>query len=107
MVKVSVALDFSKVFYTIDHQLPWSKLSCDGFDNPSTISSKTFLGELINNFFNPNAGGAASVNFRPLLFVIYTTDLLKDIAGYSDNSAILHHVHSDGVLEEWINNDLR
>ena len=87
-VTVLVLLDFSKAFDTITHDLICAKLKFYGFCETSILLMKSYLLNRkqkikCNNNFSPycniNSGVPQGSILGPLLFILYTADILMSI----------------------------
>lgn len=118
LVSVLVLLDYSKAFDTINHSLICSKLKYFGFDNLSVMLIKSYLhGRLqkisVNNVSSSSidilSGVPQGSILGPLLFIIYTADILKSInmckvQAYADDTQLYFqfdvndHIHAVDVI---------
>lgn len=121
-VTVLVLLDFSKAFDTINHKLICAKLKFYGFCETSVSLMKSYLLNRkqkikCNNNFSPycniNSGVPQGSILGPLLFILYTADILMSInyckvQAYADDSQLYYSFLVNEVLhaEHLINNDL-
>lgn len=105
LVSVLVLLDFSKAFDTINHKLICAKLKFYGF-LPSAVSLITsYLSDrsqkiVVNNISSTNLNIMSGVPqgsiLGPLLFIIYTTELINSISdckvqAYADDTVLYKH----------------
>lgn len=121
-VSVLVLLDFSKAFDTINHKLICSKLKYYGFDYDSVAFIKSYLTDRqqqirinnkISDLANIEAGVPQGSVIGPLLFILYTADILKSIRfskvqAYADDSQIYFSFPAESmvVAQDSINSDL-
>lgn len=121
-VSVLVLLDFSKAFDTINHKLICSKLKYYGFDYDSVAFIKSYLTNRqqqirIHNrssdLANIEAGVPQGSVIGPLLFILYTADILKcirfsKVQAYADDSQIYFSFSIENIIaaQDCINSDL-
>lgn len=105
LVSVLVLLDFSKAFDTINHKLICAKLKFYGFDQSSVAMISSYLEGRsqkisVNNKFSTNLNILSGVPqgsiLGPLLFIIYTADILCSISNckvqaYADDTVLYSH----------------
>lgn len=119
---VLIALDFSKAFDTIDHDLMCAKLHFYGFDETSLSLFHCYLTQrsqrvkILNTLSEQGkvcSGVPQGSILGPLLFIIYTADISNtiqhsNIQAYADDTQILHHFELTNVAEasEKINKEL-
>ena len=121
-VSVLVVLDFSKAFDTINHKLMCSKLKYYGFNFDSVDFIKSYLTNRqqqirihnkASNLANIEAGVPQGSVIGPLLFILYTADILKGIRysrvqAYADDSQIYYSFLTENLIaaEDCISSDL-
>lgn len=120
---VLVLLDFSKAFDTISHDVICSKLKYYGFDLQSCNLINVYLtGRLQKVFCNDTYSSALDILsgvpqgsiLGPLLFIVYTADILKAIQNctvqaYADDTQVYIHFNHDDYLHatDLVNADLQ
>ena len=117
---VSVSLDYSKAFDTIDHGLLCAKLFFYGFDENAVAFFKSYLcnrrqSVSVNNFVSPtqliSSGIPQGSILGPLLFIIYTADIFNQInhshlQSYADDTQLLYDFNpSDAAIANTLLND--
>lgn len=109
LVSVLVLLDFSKAFDTINHKLICTKLKYYGFLPPAISLLTSYLSDrsqkvVVNNVSSLNLSIMSGVPqgsiLGPLLFIIYTTELLNSLShckvqAYADDTVIYKHFSID------------
>lgn len=121
-VTAVVLLDFSKAFDTISHELMCAKLKYYGFDHKSIAFFNSYLNNryqkvLFNNSTSPPlkvlSGVPQGSVLGPLLFSIYTTDILNtvencSIQAYADDTQVYNsfHFRDSLVAQHNLNSDL-
>lgn len=119
---VLVALDFSKAFDTIDHDLLEAKLLYYGLDVPSLTFFHSYLNGRTQKVRIGNNSSSSKVVcsgvpqgsiLGPLLFLIYTADMFKcvkncHIQAYADDTQIVFNFDHSDILNAsmLINSDL-
>lgn len=122
LVTVLVLLDYSKAFDTINHSLTCSKLKYYGFCETSILLMKSYLtnrkqkiksNNNFSSYYNVNSGVPQGSILGPLLFILYTADILKSInsckvQAYADDSQLYFSFSVDQIIQaqQLINNDL-
>lgn len=120
---VLVLLDYSRAFDTINHRLMCSKLKYFGFDDQSFNLINSYLGSrkqkiFSNNSFSDEANIISGVPqgsiLGPLLFLIYTSDILRalnycNVQAYADDTQIYYPFDYTNFLQaaEHMNSDLK
>lgn len=123
MNSVLVTLDFSKAFDTVNHELLVTKLHYYGFGERSYMLINSYLTNRHQSIFCYNKFSDKSVItsgvpqgsvLGPLLFLIYTSDLLKSLAfckvqAFADDTQIYICFDTDDYkeIEYCINEDLK
>ena len=123
MNTILVLLDFSKAFDTVNHDLLLAKLQYYGYSNESCMLIKSYLTNRFqsvccNNTFSDRAAIASGVPqgsiLGPLLFLIYTSDLLKSlnfckIQAFADDTQIYICFDTEDFkeIEFCVNEDLK
>lgn len=121
-VTALVLLDFSKAFDTIDHRLLCSKLKYYGFDSCAIGLMSSYLRDRSQKIVvNGISSGTASILsgvpqgsiLGPLLFIIYTTDILNSVrkcgvVAYADDTQLYYpfRISSVNEAELVLNNEL-
>lgn len=120
---ILVLLDFSKAFDTISHGVICSKLKYYGFDEQSCYlinsyltgrSQKVFCNDTYSPAVDILSGVPQGSILGPLLFIIYTSDILKSIENctvqaYADDTQVYLHFNHSNYLQatDLINADLQ
>ena len=111
-VSVLVLLDFSKAFDTINHRLLCSKLRFYGFSHDAVSLIESYLSDRYQTirFNNTSSANSAILSgvpqgsiLGPLLFIIYTIDILQSVekcsvAAYADDTQIYYHFQNAEFL---------
>ena len=93
-----ILLDFSKAFDTINHAFLVSKLKYYGFSEGSYLLINSYLSNRHQNFFSDNKYSEQAdirsvvpqgLILGPLLFLIYTSDILKPLTYCKVSTSIL------------------
>ena len=112
-----VLLDFSKAFDTLDHKLLLSKLHYYGFDKDSVDLISSFLNnrsqkivvdQAHSNTINILSGVPQGSILSPLLFIIYTAEILKSTqfcqsAAYADDTQLYFSFNMPDCLQAALN----
>ena len=110
---ILVLLDFSKAFDTISHEVICSKLKYFGFDEQSCHlinsylagrSQKVFCNDTYSPAVDILSGVPQGSILGPLLFIIYTSDILKSIESctvqaYADDIQVYLHFNHNNYLQ--------
>ncbi len=122
LVTVLVLLDYFKAFDKINHKLLCSKLKYFGLSSSAVLILESFLsgrhqcvkmGDYVSNFKSISAGVPQGSILGPLLFLIYTSDLLVStnycsIQAYADDTQLSYSFpYSDIVdAQKRVNSDI-
>lgn len=117
-----VLLDYSKAFDTINHELLCAKLKFYGFDEPALFliwnyflrrSQKILNNGAYSSSLDILSGVPQGSILGPLLFIVYTSDILKKIdyckvQAFADDTQLYASFHTENlkVTENIINNEL-
>lgn len=123
MATVLVSLDYSKAFDTIDHDLMCAKLNYFGFDLTSIKFFQSYLHQRHQKVVVSNKMSSAALIISgvpqgsilgPLLFIIYTSDVFKNVQysqlqSYADDTQLLYHFNPNDtdIVNREINHDLK
>lgn len=122
MVTVLVLLDYSKAFDKIDHDLMCAKSHYYGFDQTAIKFIKSYLQNRrqivrVSDTHSSSAFLSTGVPqgsiLGPLLFVLYTTDILNQISisyhAYADDTQLYHSFNKEdlSIAQNEINNNLK
>lgn len=123
MNSILILLDFSKAFDTINHALLVSKLKYYGFHDDSFLLIKSYLFNRFQKVFSDN-NYSEQANIRsgvpqgsilgPLLFLIYTSDILRSlkhcrVQAFADDTQIYCCFDAEDYadVDLYINQDLK
>lgn len=112
LMSVLVLLDFSKAFDTINHKLICAKLKYYGLDNCSLSLITSYLSDrsqkiCVNNTFSSSINICSGVPqgsiLGPLLFIIYTSDILTSVSSckvqaYADDMQLYLHFNVNNYI---------
>lgn len=117
MISILVLLDFSKAFDTINHSLLISKLKYYGFLHGSSLLLNSYLSNRFQKIFSDNkyseqveilSGVPQGSILGPLLFLIYTSDILKSlqyckVQAFADDTQLYCCFDPEDYMETEIN----
>ncbi|VEN64491.1 unnamed protein product [Callosobruchus maculatus] len=117
-----VLLDFTKAFDTVNHKLLTAKLQFYGFDTTSVKFFENYLAGRsqcvvvncqMSQYINVATGVPQGSILGPLLFLIYTMDMCKNISNcschqYADDTQLYYSFKKDQIADaqDIINNEL-
>ena len=117
LLPISIFLDLSKAFDTIDHNILVSKLSYYGFNNKSTDLIKNYLhartqyvsyDNTSSKFQKLSTGVPQGSVLGPLLFLIYINDIsnassLFRVLSYADDTTLTSSFNLSNVADNLVN----